>query len=97
MMGVLNNASDARKKGHWCPECGQYVQAVRPKANNLLINLLLSVLTMGIWLIVWACTADLAAKKSPKCPSCGTRTQEMVGYDAPDVLDSPPEAKDERK
>jgi ribosomal protein S27AE len=97
MMGGLNNTSGPRKKRQWCPECGQYVQAARPKANNLLINLLLSVLTMGIWLIVWACTADLAAKKSPKCPSCGTRTQEMVGCGAPDEFDSPQEVKDERK
>ena len=84
----LNKTSDAPKEGQWCPECRKYVQAVRLKAGNLKINLLLSVLTMGIWLIVWACTADLA-RRPPQCPVCGTRTQEMTGVDAGDELDNP--------
>jgi hypothetical protein len=85
----LNKTSDAPKEGQWCPECRKYVQAVRLKADNLKINLLLSILTMGIWLIVWACTADLATRKPHQCPICGTRTQEMTCVDATDELDSP--------
>jgi hypothetical protein len=85
----LNNTSGAPEERQWCPECGKYVHAVRPKANNLITNLLLSVLTMGIWLIVWACTADLSTRKSSKCQACGTRTQEKMGVDATDELDSP--------
>ena len=65
----------------WCPECKKYVLAVRPRTNRIL-HLLLSVLTMGVWLIVWACTADLGTKKPHKCPVCGTETQEMAPIDA---------------
>jgi hypothetical protein len=85
----LNKTSDAPKEGQWCPECKKYVQAVRLKAGNLKINLLLSILTMGIWLIVWACTADLGTRRPYQCPACGTRTQKMTGVDASDELDSP--------
>jgi hypothetical protein len=65
----------------WCPECKKYVQAVIPRTNPML-HLLLSVLTLGVWLIVWACTADLSTKKPSQCPVCGTRTQEIADTDA---------------
>jgi hypothetical protein len=71
----------------WCPECKQYVQAVRPKDGNLITNLLLSVFTLGVWLIVWACTADLRPKGPPQCPICGTRTETTSDRDAGDELD----------
>ena len=64
----------------WCPECKKHVLAVRPKTDST-PNLLLSVLTMGLWLIVWACTADLGKKRPHQCPACGTRTQEMADSD----------------
>jgi len=75
-----------RKRGkarerQWCPECKKYVLAVRPK-TNLRLNLLLSVLTMGLWLIIWACTADLSTRKPHQCPACGTITQEVAAGDA---------------
>jgi len=65
----------------WCPECKKYVLAVRPRTNRIL-HLLLSVLTMGVWLIVWACTADLSTKRPLQCPVCGTGTQERADSDA---------------
>ncbi len=76
------------RQRQWCPECKKYVLAVRPRTNRI-IHLLLSVLTMGVWLIVWACTADLGTRKPRQCPVCGTRTQEMPASDALDELDSP--------
>jgi uncharacterized protein (UPF0212 family) len=84
----LNKRLGASEEGQWCPQCGKYVEAVRLKTNNLMVNLLLSVLTMGIWLIVWVCTADLSTRKPYQCPACGTRTQE-IAVDATDNCDSP--------
>ncbi|MBW1769870.1 MAG: hypothetical protein JRJ17_01650 [Deltaproteobacteria bacterium] len=85
----LNKRLGASEEGQWCPECGKYVEAVRLRTNNLIMNLLLSVLTMGVWLIVWVCTADLSTRKPHQCPACGTRTQETTGVDATDNCDSP--------
>ena len=69
------------RERQWCPECKKYVLAVRPRIHHIL-NLALSVLTMGVWLIVWACTADLSTKRPHQCPVCGTETQERADSDA---------------
>ena len=71
---------EARER-QWCPECKKHVLAVRPKTDST-PNVLLSVLTMGLWLLVWACTADLSTKRPYQCPTCGTRTQKMADSDA---------------
>ncbi len=84
----LKTKSGKARRTQWCPECKKYVLAVRPK-TNLMLNMLLSVLTMGVWLIVWACTADLCTKQPQQCPVCGTTTQERADSDAVDELDSP--------
>jgi hypothetical protein len=85
---TLKTKPDKAQERQWCPECKKYVLAVRPR-TNLMLHLLLSVLTMGVWLIVWACTADLGTRKPHRCPVCGAGTQEMVPSDAVDELDSP--------
>jgi hypothetical protein len=85
--GLKRKPGEARQR-QWCPECKKYVIAVRPK-TNLVMNLLLSVLTMGLWLIVWACTADLGTRRPHQCPSCGTGTQQTAASDAVDEPDSP--------
>jgi hypothetical protein len=85
--GLERKPGEAREK-QWCPECKKYVLAVRPK-TYLMLNLLLSVLTMGLWLIVWACTADLSTRKPHQCPACGAITQERAASDAVDELDTP--------
>ncbi|HID29889.1 MAG TPA: hypothetical protein EYP19_07785 [Desulfobacterales bacterium] len=76
----LNWKSDEVWGKQWCPECKKRVLAVRPRTEAM-VNLLLSVVTMGLWLIVWACTADLGKKGPYQCPACGTRTQEMADSD----------------
>ena len=82
--GLKRKPDEARQR-QWCPECKKYVLAVRPK-TNLKLNILLSVLTMGLWLIIWACTADLSTRKPRQCPACGTITQEVAAGDAVDEL-----------
>jgi hypothetical protein len=84
----VKTKSGKAQERQWCPECRKYVLAVRPGTNRI-IHLLLSVLTMGVWLIVWACTADLGTRKPCQCPVCGTQTQEMADSEAGDEPDSP--------
>jgi hypothetical protein len=78
----LNTALCAPKEEQWCPECKQHVQPVKAKDSNLMMNILLSIFTMGIWLIVWACTADISKRASYQCPVCGTKTQDKAIVDA---------------
>ncbi len=82
--GLKRKPGEAQER-QWCPECKRYVLAVRPK-TSLILNILLSAFTMGLWLIVWACTADLSTRKPHQCPACGTITQEMAAGDAVDKL-----------
>lgn len=77
----LKAKSGKVQERQWCPECKKYVLAVRPRTHRI-INLALSVLTMGVWLIVWACTADFSTKRPHQCPVCGTETLEMAPSDA---------------
>ena len=58
-------------KSRWCSECKRYVLPVNSKPN-VVVNSLLSIFTLGVWLVVWVCTADLSGKKPPSCPLCGT-------------------------
>ena len=77
----LNTKLGKARRTQWCPECKKYVIAVRPK-TNLMLNMLLSVVTMGLWVLIWACTADLGTKQPRQCPVCGTTTQERADSDA---------------
>ena len=63
------------RQQEWCPKCKTYVSATTSK-TNVSANILLSILTLGIWLMVWACTADLSAKCAPRCTACGEPIQE---------------------
>lgn len=74
---VRKRLRDCQEK-QWCAECKNYVLASTSQTNKR-ANILLSVLTLGIWLLVWACTADLSAKGAPVCPACGKITGETAG------------------
>ena len=62
----------------WCPTCKASVLASTARMNTK-ANIILSVLTLGIWLIVWACTADLCAQGAPTCPTCGETIEASEG------------------
>lgn len=52
----------------YCPQCEDQVRITRQTPNHLL-HLVLSVVTMGLWVIVWAM---LAMEKRPwRCSACG--------------------------
>jgi len=62
------------QKQQWCRNCSRYVAAGTSQIDKK-TNILLSIFTLGIWLIVWACTADLSSEVPAKCPACGDETQ----------------------
>ncbi len=62
------------KKRMYCPEENKYVLAERTKPNHLL-HLVLTLLTFGLWLIVWILVSFSSGLSSYRCPSCGARTK----------------------
>lgn len=59
------------KKRQYCPDDQRMVLAERPTPNHLL-HLILSVVTGGLWLIVWFLVA--MNDKPYRCPICGQKT-----------------------
>jgi hypothetical protein len=53
----------------YCPSCEQKVLA-RRKSTNHLLHLALSVLTAGLWIIVWLAASGM--KGEWLCTRCGT-------------------------
>lgn len=59
-----------QRRGKFCRLCGKQTLAVRPGTNHVL-HLLLSIVTLGIWLPVWL---GLSIKFGGwKCSQCGSR------------------------
>jgi hypothetical protein len=71
---VVRKRIQSVQKQQWCRNCSRYVPASASRID-MRTNILLSILTLGIWLIVWACTADLSSEVLRKCPACGEETQ----------------------
>ena len=55
----------------WCFSCGRQTVMVKPRVNHLL-HLALSVVTLGLWLLVWAALGFRNSERPPYCESCGT-------------------------
>ena len=48
----------------WCFSCGRQTVMVKPRVNHLL-HLALSVVTLGLWLIVWAALGFRNSERPP--------------------------------
>jgi uncharacterized membrane protein len=81
---TVRNRIRAEEQKLWCSNCRKDVVASTSMINKR-ANILLSVLTMGTWLIVWACTADLSTQGPPECPVCHERIQGMAGEQKPEA------------
>ena len=56
-----------------CASCQKITTQLAPKTSHLL-HLILSILTGGIWLVVWAIVAFKNSWSLPTCTLCGTQT-----------------------
>lgn len=59
-----------QRTSRWCGYCGERVLAERAGTSHVL-HLLLSVLTCGLWLVVWLGTAIKFG--GWRCSRCGSR------------------------
>ncbi|KRE00066.1 hypothetical protein ASE63_08160 [Bosea sp. Root381] len=57
----------------YCRTCEAPVLATKQKPAHVL-HLLLTLVTLGVWLIVWIVLTLIASMKSYRCPTCGDRT-----------------------
>jgi hypothetical protein len=57
-----------------CVECKKKTLHIQEVPNNVL-HLILSIITVGLWLIVWLLFID---KKDPQCTVCG-RSNDFLG------------------
>jgi hypothetical protein len=66
--------ADERKSGY-CKNCQKDVVVFRPGTNHIL-HLLLSVLTMGIWIIPWL--LDCIKIGGWRCQVCGSKSVRRI-------------------
>jgi hypothetical protein len=57
----------------YCRTCEAPVLATKQKPAHVL-HLLLTLVTFGLWLFVWAFLTMIASMKSFRCPTCGDTT-----------------------
>lgn len=63
-----------QKQRRYCPEDDRMVLAEKETPNDLL-HLVLSLLTVGVWILVWL-ALSVGSKFSPwRCPVCGAATR----------------------
>lgn len=56
----------------YCPKC-QTVRLGRRELPNHLLHFLISILTCGLWVLVWAALAIQASFQPYICSVCGTK------------------------
>ncbi|WP_128292007.1 MULTISPECIES: hypothetical protein [Afifella] len=59
----------------YCPQCSRTVLAQKQTPTHIL-HLLLSIVTGGLWLVVWFVLAAVASERSYRCPICGGTTRQ---------------------
>lgn len=58
-------------KQKFCHECGAKRRFIGPKTPNHIMHAILSVLSAGLWLIVWGALVLIHMNKSFECEACG--------------------------
>jgi hypothetical protein len=56
----------------YCPTCGKQTLHAKEGISNLL-HLVLTILTAGLWLLVWIFLAVKSGASRMRCQTCGTK------------------------
>jgi hypothetical protein len=59
-----------KQSSAYCHVCQRQSLFQKPRINHVL-HLILSIVTLGLWLIVWLILGIINASKSPRCTTCG--------------------------
>lgn len=57
---------------HYCATCGRQTLHTKARVNHVL-HLILSVLTAGLWLFVWAALGMSNSASRTRCAGCGSK------------------------
>jgi hypothetical protein len=60
---------------HYCEVCDKQTLHTKDRVNHVL-HLILSICTLGLWLIVWLVLGISNSTAKPRCAVCGTRRGE---------------------
>jgi zona occludens toxin (predicted ATPase) len=60
-----------KQSSAYCHVCQRQSLFQKPRINHVL-HLILSIVTFGFWLIVWAILGIINSSKSPRCTTCGS-------------------------
>lgn len=59
-----------KQSSAYCNVCGRQSLFQKPRINHVL-HLILSIVTLGFWLFVWAILGIINSGKQPRCTTCG--------------------------
>jgi hypothetical protein len=62
----------------WCHVCQQQRMMTKPKINHVL-HLILTLVTLGVWSLVWLTLGIISTAQGFRCTQCGTK----AGHGAP--------------
>ena len=62
-----------RSKSKYCMKCDQQTRFVRPDGPNHILHLLLSLISVGLWLPVWALIVLCSMTERYCCHQCGSK------------------------
>jgi hypothetical protein len=60
----------------WCPTCNDQRMLLRDKPNHIL-HLILTIVTLGLWALVWIVVAARKSNAPARCSHCGTALQKV--------------------
>lgn len=69
----------------YCQTCGRQSMFVKPRINHVL-HLILTIVTIGLWSLVWLTLGIVNAVKGPRCQVCGTKAGDAKGRVAPTTV-----------
>jgi hypothetical protein len=75
----------------WCHVCQQQRMMTKPKINHVL-HLILTLVTFGLWGLVWLTLGIISANKGFRCAQCGTKAGHGAQGSVPQAIVPPPEA-----
>jgi hypothetical protein len=59
-------------KRAWCVDCVSWSKAEKEKANSI-FHFIMTVLTMGMWSIIWGISCIDKSLKGFRCSKCGSK------------------------
>jgi hypothetical protein len=66
-----DGADPVKQTSRYCDTCGKQTLHTKETPNHIL-HLLLSIVTLGLWLIVWVAVTIVNSGKRPRCVVCGS-------------------------